>query len=289
MTPPSEFCASCGKSIPSGVQFCPECGAIVAKSGASRDRLDRPFDVPAEMAPPPGGPPERRGPGALLALVPVIVILLIAVMVYLLWPSGSSQTIPVPGEPAPTPMAVAEAPTAKPTTKAAVPTVAPVAVPTSEPPAEPPPPPARESEPRREEARPGPSDPDEPPPPIERPRGSVRQDEPERHAPPDESLDREPTTTTRPAPRDVEPSRPRDRDEGRDELPRVRWYRMRFKAPLFAEASETGQIVTYLQPGTRIRVTGAANGFLKVESVTGKPPGYVSRDDAIPESTAGNQ
>jgi hypothetical protein len=62
------------------------------------------------------------------------------------------------------------------------------------------------------------------------------------------------------------------------------WYRMRFRAPLFQEPSETAPVVTYLPQGMRIRVTRALPGFLAVESMTGKPPGYVSSDDATPEN-----
>jgi len=62
------------------------------------------------------------------------------------------------------------------------------------------------------------------------------------------------------------------------------WYRMRFRAPLFREPSESSPVVTYLPEGTRIRVTRVLPGFLAVESVTGKAPGYVSSDDASPES-----
>ena len=65
------------------------------------------------------------------------------------------------------------------------------------------------------------------------------------------------------------------------------WYRVRYRSPLFQSPSETAPIVTYLAPGTRIRVTRALPGFLAVESTTGKPPGYVSSDDVLPESVAG--
>ena len=61
------------------------------------------------------------------------------------------------------------------------------------------------------------------------------------------------------------------------------WYRVKFRAPLFQSPSETAPIVTYLKPGTRIRVTHSVPGFLGVESTTGKAPGFVSSDDAEPE------
>lgn len=61
------------------------------------------------------------------------------------------------------------------------------------------------------------------------------------------------------------------------------WYHMRVRAPLFREPSETAPIVTLLPAGIRIRVTRVLPGFLAVESATGKPPGYVSTEDAAPE------
>ena len=85
--------------------------------------------------------------------------------------------------------------------------------------------------------------------------------------------------TVEPTPR---PTRPHEVDEGARVL-RPGWYRMRFRAPLFREANETAPVVTYLPEGTRIRVTRVLPGFLAVESVSGKAPGYVSSDDASPE------
>jgi hypothetical protein len=62
------------------------------------------------------------------------------------------------------------------------------------------------------------------------------------------------------------------------------WYRVRYRAPLFRDPNETSPVVTYLPAGTKVRVTRVLPGFLAVESVTGKPPGYLSSDDASPES-----
>ena len=84
------------------------------------------------------------------------------------------------------------------------------------------------------------------------------------------------------APAEPRAARPRTGIEG-SVRQRPGWYRMRFRAPLFQEPSETAPIVTYLPEGIRIRVTRALPGFLAVESMTGKPPGYVSSDDATPE------
>ncbi len=62
------------------------------------------------------------------------------------------------------------------------------------------------------------------------------------------------------------------------------WYRVRYRAPLFREPSETSEVIAYLPAGSKVHVTRVLPGFLAVESVTGKPPGYLSSDDASPES-----
>jgi hypothetical protein len=62
------------------------------------------------------------------------------------------------------------------------------------------------------------------------------------------------------------------------------WYRVRYRAPLFRDPNETSPVIAYLPAGTKVRVTRVVPGFLAVESVTGKPPGYLSSDDASPES-----
>lgn len=62
------------------------------------------------------------------------------------------------------------------------------------------------------------------------------------------------------------------------------WYRVRYRAPLFREPNETSPVIAYLPAGTKVQVTRVLPGFLAVESVTGKPPGYLSSDDASPES-----
>jgi hypothetical protein len=79
-----------------------------------------------------------------------------------------------------------------------------------------------------------------------------------------------------PAPR-AEPTQPRSEQAG------VGWYRVRYRAPLFREPSETSPVLAYLPAGSKVRVTRVLPGFLAVESVTGKPPGYLSSDDASPE------
>ena len=80
-----------------------------------------------------------------------------------------------------------------------------------------------------------------------------------------------------PAPR-AEPAPPRG------ERPGPGWYRVRYRAPLFRDPNETSPVIAYLPAGSKVRVTRVVPGFLAVESVTGKPPGYLSSDDASPES-----
>jgi hypothetical protein len=71
--------------------------------------------------------------------------------------------------------------------------------------------------------------------------------------------------------------------EPRRERPAPGWYRVRYRAPLFRNPSETSPVIAYLPAGTKVRVTRVLPGFLAVESVTDKPPGYLSSDDASPE------
>jgi hypothetical protein len=87
----------------------------------------------------------------------------------------------------------------------------------------------------------------------------------------------------RTAPRSETPRRETPPTIGGSVTQRAGWYRVKFRTPLFALPSETSPIITYLRPGTRIRVTHAVPGFLAVESTSGKAPGWVSTDDAAPE------
>ncbi|MGH7818910.1 MAG: hypothetical protein ACREQ9_03980, partial [Candidatus Binatia bacterium] len=57
------------------------------------------------------------------------------------------------------------------------------------------------------------------------------------------------------------------------------WYRVRTRAPLLEAPSEDAAVVTMLKEGTKVWVTRELPGFVAVQSVTGKPPGYISRDD----------
>ena len=57
----ARFCAACGTAIPSGVQFCPQCGARVVAPVAAG---------PAASAPPPATPPQRSH----LIWVPIALI-----------------------------------------------------------------------------------------------------------------------------------------------------------------------------------------------------------------------
>ena len=124
-------------------------------------------------------------------------------------------------------------------------------------------------------------------PPTEAP--PLAHDEPTLAPPPpvrDPDYERQPERLPEPPPRERDAAPPPE-----PELPSVEsgrqfrpgWYRVKFRAPLFQSPSETAPIVTYLKPGTRIRVTHAVPGFLAVESTTGKAPGFVSTDDAEPE------
>ncbi len=79
-----------------------------------------------------------------------------------------------------------------------------------------------------------------------------------------------------PAPR-AEPTQPRSEQAG------AGWYRVRYRAPLFRDPSETSPVLAYLPAGSKVHVTRVLPGFLAVESVMGKPPGYLSSDDASPE------
>ena len=56
---------------------------------------------------------------------------------------------------------------------------------------------------------------------------------------------------------------------------------MRNRAPLFKEPREASEVITTLNPGTKIYVTRRLAGFFAVQSVTGKEPGYVSADDVV--------
>jgi len=128
---------------------------------------------------------------------------------------------------------------------------------------------------------------------------AARQAAPERATvkPPREPSPLESTERREPAPDVASREEPRssrpavsgreERGEGHLSPRQPGWYRMRFDAPLFESPSETAPVIARLRGGTRVRVTRVLPGFLAVESTTGKRPGFVSSDDALPESVAG--
>jgi zinc ribbon protein len=249
-------CASCGAANPPDAQFCRECGAILVRGGSAPRQPplvpgERPTTPPAGAGTP---PQNKQDPKAWIALV-VAILILGGIAAYFIRNRGSSE-IPVSGEaPAGTPTAAAtEAPTIAPEPTSPRPTRAPEATrsrPTLAP----------ESTPRDFHE----------PPIVPTPR-AAREPEPYPTAP----APRNPPRSESPR-RETEPA-----IEG-SVTQRAGWYRVKFRAPLFAQPSETSSVVTYLRPGTRIRVTHAVPGFLAVESTTGKAPGWVSTDDAVPE------
>ena len=88
-----------------------------------------------------------------------------------------------------------------------------------------------------------------------------------------------PPPLPKPAPRSAAAPPAEEPERG---TPRAGWYRVRESAPLFKEPRETSPVITVLKAGTKLHVTHALRGFLAVQSVTGKPPGYVSTDDVVP-------
>ena len=135
--------------------------------------------------------------------------------------------------------------------------------------------PAPTAEQHAERSEPKPAAPMPPPSPLE----SDQRREEARGEPP-------PAPPEAHVPRSTGP-RPVERGEGRLSPRQPGWYRVAFDAPLFESPSETAPVLTRLHAGTRIRVTRVLPGFLAVESTTGKRDGYLSSDDALPESVAG--
>jgi hypothetical protein len=247
----SQICPSCGAASPADAQFCRDCGAILVRSGSPGTSPKTPLGSDPTFTFEGGGPasPQRPDDKRSLAVgVIVIVVILLALGAYFFRKQEPSP-IPVPGE-SPT-----EAPTEAPAD--VVPTEAP-------------------RPPRREPTLP-PLPPLPPPPPRE--PESLREPN---VVPPESEPEPEPDEYP-PAEPPVERPRPREPERRREPERTLGWYRMKFRAPLFQSPSETAPIITYLRPGTRIRVTRVVPGFLSVESTTGKAPGWVSSDDADPE------
>lgn len=259
-----QACPSCGAVSPPDAQFCHECGAILVRSavGSRPTPLTEepaPSLPPSPSLPPTGGP--RRGRTVAL-IVAAVVALIVAFLVR--EHERTSSDLPVPG--VPVAEATAPAPSGEPT--AALPNQATAEI--------------------HREVRPSPA-----------PRAPVRsRAEDTIEEPPPREASRE-AESAREAGEPQSPSEPQARPGDRrasaaqspDAVPEVvsrlrpGWYRVRFRAPLFREPSETAPVVTYLPIGTRIHVTRVLPGFLAVESMTGKAPGYVSTDDAAPEGS----
>jgi predicted nucleic acid-binding Zn ribbon protein len=253
------LCPSCGQASPPDAQFCRECGAILVQGRGGGMRSATAHEVeswkptPGEMS---QSPSRRRG--RRLAAILVAGLLIVALLIA--YQRKRAGTLPVPGQqqaevtPAPSPAEQrAEAASPKPTTI---------------------PPASREPEPALEQARAKPtaSAPSE----VAAVKPTTIPPASHESAPALEQAPARPARNPPPEPT-ADPSRRR----------RPGWYLVRYRTPLFQSPSETAAIVTYLAPGTRIRVTRALPGFLAVESTTGKPPGYVSSDDVLPESVAG--
>lgn len=65
----------------------------------------------------------------------------------------------------------------------------------------------------------------------------------------------------------------------------VGWYRVTRPASLYAAPREASEVVSQLQPGMRVRVVALAAGeWLEIHSITDRPPGFLHREDAIPDS-----
>lgn len=65
----------------------------------------------------------------------------------------------------------------------------------------------------------------------------------------------------------------------------VGWYRVTRPTSLYAAPRDASEVVSRLQPGMRVRVVDLAAGeWLEIHSITNRPPGFLRREDAMPES-----
>ncbi len=246
------LCPSCGNANPPDAQFCRECGAILVqvRGGATHSTATREVE---SRKPTPGevsqSPSLRRGRG----LAAILVAGLVLVAVFIAYQRKQTGTLPVLGgrqtesTPAPSP---AEQRAEAAAVKPTIAVPSPAVAPAHE-------------EARTEPTRSAPSD-----VAVAKPTIAA--------APPHEKA---PARSTRRKPPEAAAEAARRHRPG--------WYVVRYRTPLFQSPSETASIVTYLAPGTRILVTRALQGFLAVDSTTGKRPGFVSADDVLPESVAG--
>jgi hypothetical protein len=94
-----------------------------------------------------------------------------------------------------------------------------------------------------------------------------------------------PQPARRPAP--AESSRAKATDPARDSYI-VGWYRVTRPATLYAAPRDASEVVARLRPGMRVRVVGMVAGeWLEVHSMSNRPPGFLRRGDARPESEDG--
>ena len=264
------LCPSCGHANPVDAQFCRECGAILVQGrDATRRAVEPPSPQPSES--PRVIEPVRVSSrtGLLAGGAALLLLLFVALVVY---PRlHKNELIPSPGDTTPTAIPPREAPSQQ---AAAQPTAS--------------------GELQRRAAT-GPAEPQAPAP---REAPEPRAAEHPRAAPPaaEEARARavpteEPPTAQPTGPPHVEARAIVPRREEHGEEARLRrqpgWYRVRYRSPLFQAPSETAPIVTQIPAGTRIHVTHVLPGFLAVESTTGKAPGFLSSDDALPDSVAG--
>ncbi|MGE0821387.1 MAG: AgmX/PglI C-terminal domain-containing protein [Candidatus Binatia bacterium] len=74
---------------------------------------------------------------------------------------------------------------------------------------------------------------------------------------------------------------PPDEKAGTPATPVAQWYRVVRVSKLYAEPRMAAPVVTRLAPGKRVRVMGVIAGeWLEVQSVRGRRPGFLHRDDA---------
>jgi hypothetical protein len=250
------MCPSCGHANPAGSQFCGQCGAILVKGrDVARRAVEPPPPEPLESGRSFGElesrsvEPQRPANRAMwLAGGATALVLALALAFVTYQRFHANGMIPIPGDTTPTAIPPREAP-------------APVVQPTASG--------SIREAPERAEA------------PVATPRRAS--EPPPAQEPPELMPTMGPRVASREAPRPAPPERA---EEARSQR-QPGWYRVRYRSPLFREPDETSPVITQLKAGTRVRVTRVLSGFLRVESTTGKEPGYLSSDDALPESVAG--
>jgi hypothetical protein len=64
------------------------------------------------------------------------------------------------------------------------------------------------------------------------------------------------------------------------------WYEVVSRTPVLTEPHEDASVITHLGSGSKVHVIAARGAFLKVESFTGRPSGFVARDQVSRLSTS---